>query len=128
MRDRTYKYGLHTPQMSTEIVQALEYLFEDEIDIIDISYKNDECDSINILDKEGNEICDVYLPNAIIASDQCDVWTHYGIRDIDTQEFIEKDDNYVFTFDDVKNHIKDYIFTNITTCRNGKLIKDCKCC
>ena len=73
MRDRTYKYGLHTPQMSTEIVQALECLFEDDIDIIDISYKNDECDSINILDKEGNEICDVYLPNAIIDSDECDV-------------------------------------------------------
>lgn len=124
MRGITYKYGIHTPQMSTEIVQALEYLYEDDINIIDISYKNDECDSINILDKKGNEICDVYLPNAVIDSDVCDVWTHYGIRDIKTQEFIEIENTCVLTFEDVKNHIEDYIFTNLTTCRNGKLIKD----
>jgi len=106
MRDRNYKYGIHTPQMSTEIIQALEYLFEDDIDFIDISYGNDECDSVQILDKRGNEICDVYLPNAIIDSDECDVFTHYGIRDIKSQEFIEKDGIYLFTFEDVKKHIE----------------------
>lgn len=125
---RDYKYGIHTPQMSTEIVQALKYLFDDEIDIIDISWGNDETDSIEILDKKGNEICDVYFPNAIIDSDDCGVFTHYGIRDIKTQEFIEIENTCVLTFEDVKKHIEDYIFENLTTCRNGKLMKDCKCC
>jgi len=128
MRGLTYKYGLHTPQMSTEIIQALEYLYEDDIDIIDISYGNDECDSIQIQDKKGNDLFDVYLPNAVIESDECDVWTHYGIREIESQEFIEKDGTYLFTFEDIKKHIEDYIFEILTTCRNGNLIKDCDCC
>lgn len=109
MRDRNYKYGLHTPQMSTEIIQALEYLYEDDIDIIDISYGNDECDSIQIQDKKGNALFDVYFPNAVIETNECDVFTHYGIREIESQEFIEKDDKCLFTFEDVKKHIEEHI-------------------
>jgi hypothetical protein len=127
MRDRTYKYGIHTPQMTTDFIYGLRYLFEDDIDVTDISYKNDECDSVLITDKEENDLFEIYLPNAVIDFNE-NTFTHYSIRCRQSDDFITIGRSESLNVNQVCDYINDYIFENLSTCRNGKLIKDCDCC
>jgi hypothetical protein len=128
MKGMTFKYGIHTPQMTTDFIYGLRYLFEDDIVVTDISYRNDECDSVMISDKEDNDLFEIYLPNAIIETRNVNMFTHYSIRHVDLGNFVVIDGTESMTVNQVCDYISDYIFTNLTTCRNGKLMKDCKCC
>lgn len=116
MSEVKYAYGYHTPQMSTEIVEAIYILFGSYFEILDISYKNDECDSIRLQDKEGNAVLDIYFPNCTIQDDRLNDeydWVHYGIKrinlDDDSEDYIEVDGSPLLTFQQVTNYIDNTI-------------------
>jgi hypothetical protein len=108
MNEIKYAYGYHTPQMSTEIVEALYCLYGSYLEIVDTSYKNDECDSIRLQDKDSNPLLDIYLPNCVIQDDRLNDnynYTHYCIKTIYSEDYVEVEGNSQLTFKDLTNYI-----------------------
>ena len=122
MSEVKYAYGYHTPQMSTEIVEALYCLYGSYLEIVDISYKNDECDSIRLQDKDSNPLLDIHLPNCTIQDDRLNDdynWTQYSINDFegkpldsfkDLTNFIESTILIKQEKEQVYNEVKDYMY------------------
>lgn len=115
---------IHNKQLSKQILEHFECMLD--LEFIDISYHNDALDSIGI---ESLNL-QIFLPNSIFTDERKEYFNEFMIVDLDG----ETDNTYLTTkdIDEVIEYLEeqneDYIFTNLTTCRNGKLMKDCKCC